>query len=71
MPINSAWRSARLRQPRSINWMMNAITSASTPAMISDATSVPGVHAGLFPSRAVTLPRNRVAVTVAGSVIVS
>jgi hypothetical protein len=29
------------------------------------------VHAGLFPSRAVTLPRNSVAVTVAGSVIVS
>src|SRR5947209_8926691 len=27
------------------------------------------VHAGLFPSRAVTLPRSRVAVTVAGKVI--
>ncbi|EUA09074.1 hypothetical protein I553_10131 [Mycobacterium xenopi 4042] len=28
-----------------------------------------GVHAGHFPSRAVTLPRSSVAVTVAGNVI--
>ena len=88
MPISSAWRCARRRQPRIISWITTAISTTSTAAKISDPISVPefmraasafpdrtalfivagAVHAGLFPS-AVTLPRSRVAVTVAGRVI--
>jgi hypothetical protein len=40
VPISSACRSARRRQPRSIAWMMIAMSTASTAAMISDPTRV-------------------------------
>ena len=62
-------RWARRRQPRIISWISNAINTTSTAAKISEPTSVGVFMPGLFPSRAVTLPRSSVAVTVAGKVI--
>ena len=69
LPISSCWRAARRCQPRIISWITTVITTTSTAAKINDPESVAGVHAGLLPSLAVTLPRSRVAVTVAGKVI--
>ncbi len=40
LPISSACRWARRNQPRIICRMKNAINTASTAAMISDATKV-------------------------------
>ena len=41
VPISSACRSARCRQPRTIAWIAKPIATASTAATISDPTSVP------------------------------
>ena len=48
VPTISAWRSTRRRHPRIIAWISTAITSATTPAITSDATSVGVFTPGSF-----------------------
>jgi hypothetical protein len=48
VPISSVCRRARSRQPRIISRITNAISNASSAAMISDATSVPEFMLGSF-----------------------